>query len=81
LPLNYCDKFAENVVRDYTDHMAGNEEATVLDLEEIVDESLREIEERRRQHHMLRLDESLRKLDALEQELDDFLRSRPVGQA
>ncbi len=56
--------------------MAGNEEATVLDLEEIVDVSLREIEERRRQHNLLRLDNSLKKLEALERELDEFLASR-----
>jgi hypothetical protein len=57
--------------------MAGNEEATVLDLEEIVDDSLREIEERRRQFNLMRLDNSLRRLNELERELDEFLRTRP----
>lgn len=57
--------------------MAGNEETTVIDLEEIVDSSMREIEARRRQNNLLRLDNSLKRLEEMERELDEFLANAP----
>ncbi len=57
--------------------MAVNEEATVLDLEEIVDHSMKEVENRRRRHNLVRLDNYLKKLEEIEQDLDTFLLSRP----
>lgn len=59
--------------------MTGNEEATVLDLEEIVDESLSEMEQRRNRYNLIRLEKSLKKLDELENELDEFLAGKEIS--
>ncbi|AHC13725.1 hypothetical protein [Salinispira pacifica] len=59
--------------------MTGNEEATVLDLEEIVDESLSEMEQRRNRFNLIRLEKSLKKLDELEHELDEFLAGKEIS--